>query len=108
MNTLKNLDMSQLYYNSRETYIIISHKDGSQNRIKLFENFLEIYKVIKDYPIISFIWINPNKVSISDKLINWIKSEFTPLFDTDPFLWAASVQTAPIELRKHLIPFHKE
>ena len=103
MDILKNLDMSQLYYNSMETYIIISHKDGSQNRIKLFENFLEIYKVLNDYPIISFIWINPNKVIISDKLINWIKSEFIPLFDTDPFLWAASVQTAPKELQCHLL-----
>lgn len=103
MNILKNLDMSQLYYNSRETYIIIS-----QNRIKLFENFLEIYKVLNDYPIISFIWINPNKVTISDKLINWIESEFKPLFEYDPMLWLASVGTAPIELRKYLIPFHKE
>ena len=66
MDILKNLDMSQLYYNSRETYIIISHKDGSQNRIKLFENFLEIYKVLNDYPIISFIWTNPNKATISN------------------------------------------
>ena len=103
MNNLKNLDMYQLYYNNSETYIIISHKDGSKNKVRLFENFLEIYKVFNDSPIISFIWNNPNKVTISQELINWIKSEFIPTFDTDPFLWAASVQTAPKELQCHLL-----
>ena len=103
MNNLKNLDMSQLYHNNSETYIIISHKDGSQNKIRLFENFLEIYKVLNDSPIISFIWTNPNKAIISNELINWIESEFIPIFNTDPFLWAASVQTAPKELQCHLL-----
>lgn len=56
----------------------------------------------------SFQWLELNVKPDSLKLIKWIEEEFKPMFEYDPFLWLASVGTCPEELRKHLIPFHKE
>lgn len=56
----------------------------------------------------SFKWLELNTKPDSPKLIKWIEEEFKPLFNYDPLLWLASVGTCPEELRKHLIPFHKE
>ena len=56
----------------------------------------------------SFQWLGLNTKPDSPKLIKWIEEEFKPLFEYDPILWLASVGTAPVELRQHLIPFHKE
>ena len=64
---------------------------------------------IKNYgKPIAFELLELNVSVNSPKFIKWIEKDFKPLFNYDPFLWLASVGTAPIELRKHLIPFHKE
>lgn len=56
---------------------------------------------------ISFKVLELNVDPTSLKFINWLETEFKPLFDYDPMLWLASVGTCP-ELAPLLIPFHKD
>lgn len=57
---------------------------------------------------IAFELIELNVNTDSLKLIKYLEEDFKQLFNYDPLLWLASVGTCPEELRKHLIPFHKE
>lgn len=52
---------------------------------------------------ISFIWHNPEAVSVTPSLIDWIQSEFRPMFDSDPIMWTVSSYTAPKKLQSILL-----
>ena len=57
---------------------------------------------------VAFKVIELNVPTNAIKLINWLQHEFKPLFEYDPLMWLASVGTLPTELRRYLIPFHKD
>ena len=52
---------------------------------------------------IGFIWHNPDAITVTPFLIDWIKSEFRYLFTSDPIMWTASAYTAPEKLQPILL-----
>lgn len=80
-------------------YITLSLDSRSTLKITPLENLDDWYVYsVNNYPS-GFIWNNPEQTPISHQLIEWIKTEFIPLFNSNPFLWTVSVQTAPKELQ---------
>lgn len=79
-------------------YIMLSWNSGSTLKITPLEYIAHISSESKIYPS-GFIWNNPEQTPISPQLIKWINTQFIPLFNSNPFLWTVSVQTAPKELQ---------
>ena len=89
--------------------LIFNIKPFKSYTITGFSHPTILFYEIKNYgKPIAFELIELNVSTNSPKFIKWIEEDFKPLFNYDPLLWLASVGTCPEELRKHLIPFHKE
>jgi len=49
-----------------------------------------------------FIWHNPKEIVVTPELLEWLETEFRYIFDSNAFLWAASINSAPIQLQSIL------
>jgi len=50
-----------------------------------------------------FKWHNTANTKVTPELIEWIHTEFLPVFNRDLFLWKVSTHKSPKELQCHLL-----
>ena len=83
-------------------HFLITYANKSTRTVELDDLW---FLLIDDYTKIrvSFKYMGPNKVDISDDLLGRLSRNFLPYFNTNPFLWELSISTCPEELRPYLI-----
>ena len=80
----------------------INYSDGSQ-RIADYSPRHVITPFTSNQVRISFEYIGPEYIEITDHFIGWLNNRVLNCFNTNPILWAISVSTCPEELQPYLI-----
>ena len=87
------------------SWIELLFPDGFRSYIKPMSPCRGIHS--STYRPNGFIWHNPKAITITPKLIEWVEIEFRYIFTTDAFLWATSINSAPIKLQSILKEFYE-